>query len=205
MQPPFIIAIAGLSAAGKSTLAADVAKLTSAPVIKMDDYYRDIEEWGHGHEVDEFNWDRLEMFHLDELASDLGLLKAGRLDTVPSYDFTVSRRTGRNPVPHCGTIVFEGQFALAHEQIRQTADLCVFVDLEIEEAKERRIARDQALRGRTRESIVNQWQNHVLPAWELVVGPSQRFACVTVVGSHDRESNANRVLSAVRQAPAFLA
>lgn len=205
VQPPFIITIAGLSAAGKSTLAADLAAVTGAAVLKMDDYYRDIEEWGSGHQVDEFNWDRMEMFHLDELADDLASLKRGSLDSVPVYDFTVSQRTGRRSLAPTETVILEGQFALAHRAIREVSDLRVFVDLDIDLAKNRRVARDQSARGRSVESILHQWESHVVPAWRSTVQPSQCHADIVVAGCQDRSENVGKVVSAAKFTPAFLA
>lgn len=200
-----VIVVAGLSASGKSTLAGDIARKLDAPVVRMDDYYRDISDFGAGLSVDDLNWDDPAMFHLDEFACDLAGLRAGRLESVPDYCFGTSTRVGRKPVGAGRVTVVEGQFALCAGGARESATLTVYVDLCPEEALRRRLERDVCERGRDEQSILRQWHEHVLPAWREHVLPTMDLADIVVRGDFDRGGNLELVMAARSAAPAYIA
>jgi uridine kinase len=204
MKRPLIIAIGGLSASGKTTLAQDVAEALDAPLLQMDDYYRDIAEGFSPQQVAEFNWDRLEMFCLDEWTDHLWQLSHGKAVDVPIYDFTVSRRTGSRRVSGSNAVVVEGQFVLCHAPALDAATLRVYVDLDPNDALQRRTLRDAVLRGRSPESVHKQWREHVEPAYRNHVFPSRESADLHLNGDGNRLENMREVLRACEHLEARL-
>lgn len=212
MSRPVIVAIAGLSASGKTTLAQDAAEILDAPLLQMDDYYRDIDHAQQNPPAVEtatdpsgFNWDRLEMFDLSLWEHHILMLAQGRSVQAPVYDFNVSRRVGEREVKPARAVVVEGQFVLAHPRSSGIAALRVYLHLDPKDALERRVARDTLFRGRTHESVCRQWQEHVLPAYHHAVLPSQARADLVLHGDQPRLQNLHKLVRAVEQAAARLA
>ncbi|MBX3115315.1 MAG: AAA family ATPase [Fimbriimonadaceae bacterium] len=194
-QPASIIAIAGLSASGKTTLAQDLAEVLNGTLIKMDDYYRDLPD--HLHEAADLNWDCPQMFHLDHWRNDLTQLANGVATQTPIYDFVTSKRIRSQTISPQSVIIAEGQFSLLPEALPSIPCLKIFVDLPVDQALNRRLERDQRERGRTPESILRQWNNHVMPSWTDHVQPSSLNADVHVTGSDPRSQNIHKVKQAL--------
>ena len=154
-----VVGIAGLSGSGKTLLASHVAELSAGTgVLCTDSYYRDIGGLPLA-ERDAVNFDAPEALDWDLLLSHLQRLRAGRGIDVPKYGFATHERLASDrrlePVP---LLVLEGLFALAEPRVRAMLDLAVFVDAGEEVCLARRIARDTAGRGRTKESVLRQWR-----------------------------------------------
>lgn len=199
-----MIAIAGMSASGKTTLARDLAEVLDGSLLQMDDYYRDIPV---GAAVEDLNWDEPEIFHLDEWREHLEILGRGESVRVPRYDFRTSLRSGFREVRASRVIIAEGQFALHPDAIPNHECLNIFVDVPIEDAFARRLDRDVRERGRSEDSIRTQWEGHVLPAWENWVEPSRLRADLVLRGDRNRQENlglAVRALDEVRARLAFV-
>jgi uridine kinase len=201
-QPCLVIAIAGLSASGKTTLAQDLSEELNSPLIQMDDYYKDIPA---NTAVESLNWDDPEMFHLDEWREHLEALAQGQTVQIPRYDFCTSLRSGSRTATPSPTIIAEGQFALHPNAIPDHHCINIFVELDIEAAFSRRLLRDTSERGRTPDSIQTQWENHVLPAWQNWVEPSRLRADLVLSGTANRLQNLQRTRHIVEKMRASLA
>ncbi len=201
-EPCIVIAIAGLSASGKTTLARDLAEELDGSLLQMDDYYRDIPA---GAAVEELNWDEPEIFHLDEWREHLEALGRGESVGVPRYDFVTSLRSGFREVRPSRVILAEGQFALHPNAIPNHHGLNIFVDVSVEDAFARRLERDRLERGRSEESIRTQWETHVMPSWQNWVEPSRLRADLVLRGDGNRIENLRQAVRALDEVQARMA
>jgi uridine kinase len=176
---PLFIGIAGGTGSGKSTVARKIAEglpESSVGVIDHDSYYRD-----HG-ELDAEARERLNYDHPDSLDNDLLVqhleeLRAGRGVDVPNYDFkTHSRLPERRRLEPTRIIIVEGILVFVEERVRRLLDVKVFVDTDADLRVFRRIRRDIEHRGRTFQSIREQYYATVRPMHLQFVEPSKRWA-----------------------------
>jgi uridine kinase len=197
-RTPEIIAIAGGSCSGKSTLADALALQLGAAVLCMDRYYREL-----GHlTLDEraaANFDHPDALDYNLWLRHLGELARGRAIEAPTYDFVTHTRTAeRARVDPAGWIVVEGLLSLHYPEARSMFALRAFVECPLEVCLARRLARDAADRGRTTESILRQWNGTVRPMYEAFVAPTTAYADVVVNGAVDVAAGAAAVLAALQ-------
>ena len=209
MRRPHLIAIAGASGAGKTTLAnhlADALGAGPAAVIPVDAYYRDHPDYDLARRA-AANYDAPAAIDISLLRAHLDLLRAGRPAERPVYDFAAHRRTGETAtVPPAPCLLLEGLLALHWPAIRAMADTRVFIEIDEATALSRRIARDARERGRDEASIRRQWRATVWPGYRRWVAPSARFADVTVDGAAPIATAVAAVIAQVRaSAPAVSA
>ncbi len=172
-----IVGIGGGSCAGKTTLAQRLQELFGAAAIKMDDYYRGI---GPLDQVFDYNFDEPAAIEMEPLAQHLQELKQGRPVKKPVYNFVTHSRAGYEPFQPAKIILLDGIFAL-HSSLVKHLDVKLFVDCPEEQMLARRLQRDIAERGRTRESVLHQYEKTVRPMHELHVEPTWRYADVVVL------------------------
>lgn len=176
---PRLIAITGGSGSGKSTLAeALIAALPPgrATLVREDWYYLDA---GGLPDFDPLSFDFDDVAARDHalMAEQLSALKAGRAVEAPDYDFvTHRRRLPGNAVPATDVVVLEGTHCLATPAVAALFDLKVFVDTPADIRFIRRLLRDQAERGRTAPSVVEQYLKTVRPGHERFTEPSRAAA-----------------------------
>ena len=205
MSGPHLIAIAGASGAGKTTLAGRLAEAlgaagSAAPVVPLDAYYRD-----HPGEPPAVraarNFDAPEALETALLFAHLEQLRSGRAAERPTYDFRTHRRTACavvvQPAPY---VVVEGLLALHWAAVRDLCASKIFLAIDDDLALARRIARDTSTRGRTVESVRRQWSETVHPMFLRYVEPTRRFADLTVDGAAPLEATVAAVLAFVRPA-----
>ena len=187
---PLVIGIAGGSGSGKSTVARRVADAlrasASVAFLDMDAYYRNFGQLA----LDErrrVNWDHPDAIDVDLLAEHLGELAAGRPVEKPVYDFVAHLRAAETvTVSPADVVVVDGILLFADERLRGLCDVKVFVDADADVRLIRRIRRDQAVRGRPLEEILNQYLSSVRPMHLQFVEPSKRYADVIVPrGGHN--------------------
>jgi len=178
---PFVIGVAGGSGSGKSTVTQQVLAsfgTEMVSVVMQDDYYRDQTDLS----LDERrrqNYDHPQAFDWPLLVQHVHALRNGEAIEMPEYDFTISNRSGKTiPVKPAPVIVIEGLFALYDADLRKMMSLKIFVDTAPDVRFIRRLQRDVAERGRTMESIVNQYMNTVRPMHKQFIEPTKRHADV---------------------------
>lgn len=175
---PYIIGIAGGSASGKTTIVEALKerfqeKLT---VIYFDDYYKDLSNYTMEQRA-AVNFDHPDAFDYDDLASDLGKLKRGETIVKPLYDFTIhNRKKETETVEPTPIIVIDGLFTLTIDAIYEQLDLSLFVETAADIRFIRRLERDMVERGRSLESIKNQYLKTVRPMHDLFIEPSKTKA-----------------------------
>ena len=176
---PYIVGIAGGTGSGKTTVA---HKLASAMppgrcvTIEHDAYYRD-----QGHlppdERDAINYDHPEALESSLLALHLRELRNGRTVEVPIYDFaTHTRCRETRSVPAARVIIVEGILVFTEAALREQMDIKIFVDTDADIRLMRRIRRDLEQRGRTFQSVHDQYYATVRPMHLEHVEPSKRWA-----------------------------
>ncbi len=180
---PLIIGIAGGTGSGKSTVARKVAEAlpdASVAFIEMDAYYRDLRQLTllQLHHV---NWDHPDAFDVELLTAHLVALSSGDAVEMPIYQFaTHSRSPHTRRIQPADVVVIDGILLLADANIRALCDVKVFVDADSDIRLIRRIRRDTAGRGRSLESVLDQYLNSVQPMHLQFVEPSKRYADVIV-------------------------
>ncbi len=174
-----IIAVAGGTASGKTTLARDLVRVGGAErvqIIPLDAYYR-----CHAHlapeERAQCNYDHPDAFEIELLEQHLAMLLAGESVHVPEYDFsTHSRAAITHPTAPSEVILVEGILALHFEGLRRMYSSSVFVDTVDDLRFLRRMSRDVRERGRTQESVVSQWKATVHPMHIEFCEPTKEHA-----------------------------
>ena len=164
---PFLIAIAGGSGSGKSTLAATLMAALpegSAAFLSEDWYYADVGA-AEGFDPATYDFDDLPVRDHARLVQDLRALRAGEAVQAPAYDFVTHRRRADHatPVEPRRVIVAEGAHLLCSPAVVALFDLKVFVDTPPDVRFIRRLIRDQAERGRTAQSVIDQYLQTVPP------------------------------------------
>ena len=158
----YLIGIAGGSGSGKTTLArALAARLKPSVIIAEDDYYR-CATTIPGFDARAHDFDALGAKDMARLAADLGALRAGKAIDKPRYDYvTHTRRAEGEHVAPADYLIVEGILALADPDVRATYDLAVWLDTPGDLRLLRRVRRDVAERGRSIESVLDQYERTV--------------------------------------------
>lgn len=192
---PVLIGIGGPSCAGKSELARRLAAVLPAQVLSLDRYYRDLSPLD-SEERARWNFDVPEALEADEIERDLAKLAAGRAAEVPVYDFTQHVRKPEREILAPGRhLVIEGLFTLYWEPVRRLLDLKVFVGAPDEVCLGRRLERDVRERGRTEESVREQYERTVRPMAERYILPTRRYADLALEGTAPPAELLERVLA----------
>ncbi len=180
---PLIIGIAGGTGSGKSTVARKVAEaLPDALVafIEMDAYYRDFSHLTL-QQLHHVNWDHPDAFDVELLTAHLAALARGERVEMPVYEFASHSRSARTQrIEPADVVVIDGILLLSDPAVRELCDVKVFVDADADIRLIRRIRRDTAARGRTLESVLDQYLTTVQPMHLQFVEPSKRYADVIV-------------------------
>jgi len=183
MSRPLVVGIAGGTGSGKTTVAHKLAAAMPTErcvTIEHDAYYRDqshlpLEERA------KTNFDHPASLESTLLAEHLRDLRAGKHVDIPIYDFATHSRTKEtrrvSPAP---LIIVEGILVFAEAQVREQMDIKIFVDTDADIRLMRRIRRDLESRGRTFDSIRNQYYATVRPMHIEYVEPTKRWADLIV-------------------------
>ena len=174
-----VILIGGGSASGKTYVLNKVLeKLPADKVahISIDDYYKDFSVLPF-EERAKINFDHPKAFDWKLMNAQLRDLKNGKTIEKPIYDFTIHGRSEKTEIVEPKElIIIEGIMALVNKDLREIGDLNVFISASRERRLVRRIDRDMKERGRTYESIIEQYFSTVLPMYEEIIAPSQYYA-----------------------------
>lgn len=176
---PLIIAIAGGSASGKSTVVEEIVaslKSVEITVICHDDYYKDQSRMTMEERV-KTNYDHPSSLDNELFVSHLKTLIKGESIKKPQYDFVNhTRKRETVEVEPTKIIIIEGILVLEEKQIRDLSDVKIFVKCDEDVRFIRRLKRDIEERGRTLDTVVNQYLATVKPMFNKYVNPSSRYA-----------------------------
>ena len=190
MKKTILIGIAGGTGSGKTSVAnAILAEFPSSEValIQQDSYYHNLKHL-HFDERATVNFDHPDAVDFNKLGEDLQLLMADETIKIPIYDFNTHTRTDETlTIGNHHIIVLEGILALFDEKIRNMMDIKLYVDTPDDIRIIRRIKRDINKRGRTFESVIEQYYNTVRPMHQQFVEPSKKFANIIIPeGGHNK-------------------
>jgi uridine kinase len=198
---PHIIGIAGPSSSGKTELARQLAaRLTGAAIVSLDSYYRGMDEIPL-EQRKKSNFDHPDALEWELLHEHLQGVAQGRAFDEPEYSFAAYARTaGTRRIEPAGFIVLEGLFVLYWPELRSAIDTKVYVETDSGVCFRRRLERDVAERGRTPESVREQYEKTVRPGAERFVFPTRQYADLVVSGQEPFDASTGAVLSALRRA-----
>lgn len=198
MNLPYLIGIAGPSGAGKSYLSKHLGQELEATYLHLDSYYSDLAHMSIVQRAHQ-NFDAPDSLDAALLIEHVQQLANGESIEKPVYDFTIhSRKSETERVEARPYIIIEGLFALYWEDIRKLSGTKVYVDLGEEICLERRIERDIKERGRTRESVLEQYATTVLPMAKQYVYPTRAHADIVVTGNDNIHYEVSTVLDHIR-------
>ncbi|MBB3129920.1 uridine kinase [Paenibacillus rhizosphaerae] len=186
-----IIGIAGGTGSGKTTVARSVIdRLGSGKVtfISQDNYYKDNPHLSLA-ERELINYDHPFAFDNELLIEHLSQLKEGQTAYAPVYDFTVHARSSVDKVeltPN-NIVIIEGLHVLSDEKLREMLDIKVFVDTDPDVRILRRVLRDIEERGRSIQSIHQQYLATVKPMHEAFIEPSKKYADLIIPEGGENE------------------
>jgi uridine kinase len=186
---PVVIGVAGGSGSGKTTVVRRIVESVGderVTVLEHDRYYRDRNDLRFEERV-ALNYDHPDSLETDLMVRHLEALRAGKSVELPVYDFTrYARRAATETAHPRKAIIVEGILIYTDAALRDLMDIKVFVDTDSDTRFIRRLQRDVDARGRTMQSVIEQYLTSVKPMHLEFVEPSKRYADIIIpVGGHN--------------------
>ena len=178
-----VIGIAGGTGSGKTTLMNNLIErfAGSVTVLSHDNYYRRNDHLTYEQRC-LINYDEPAALETDLMARHLDALRHGDTIQCPVYDFSQHNRSDETiEIVPKSVIIVEGILIFENKALRDLMDIKIFVDTDADVRLCRRIKRDVNKRGRSLESVLEQYQNTVKPMHEKYVEPSKKFANLVVL------------------------
>ena len=196
-----IIGVAGGTGSGKTTLARHIADEfgSNVAVIAHDSYYRAQNDKSFEERCVQ-NYDHPDAFETELLGDHLSRLCSGEAVDVPVYDYSQHNRSDKTcRVLPRQVIVLEGILLFSDEKLRDMMDLKIFVDTDADERILRRILRDTEERGRSLQSVINQYLSTVKPMHDAFVEPYKRYADIIVPGGGSNPAALDMIFTRIRK------
>ena len=182
MENILVIGIAGGTGSGKTTLMNNLitAFREDVTILSHDNYYKRLDHLCFEDRC-KVNYDEPCAFETELLVHHLELLRQGQTIQSPVYDFVQHNRSQEviTIIPR-RVIIVEGILIFENEALRNQMDIRIFVDTDADVRLCRRIKRDVTKRGRSLESVLQQYQETVKPMHEMYVEPSKKYAHIIV-------------------------
>ena len=182
MENILVIGIAGGSGSGKTTLMNNIVKRfeENITVLSHDSYYKRHDDMTY-EERCQLNYDEPAALETELMVRHLDQLRSGIAIDCPVYDFTVHNRSDETTrVEPRKVIIVEGILIFENKLLRDLMDIRIFVDTDADIRLCRRVKRDVNKRGRSLESVLQQYQETVKPMHEKYVEPSKKYAHILV-------------------------
>ncbi|GGI40157.1 uridine kinase [Mammaliicoccus stepanovicii] len=178
-----IIGIAGGSGSGKTSVTSEIMKNLdgySVALIEQDYYYKDQSHMSFEDRL-KTNYDHPFAFDNERLKQDLKNIKEGRAIEVPTYDYSNHTRSDKTiRFEPKDVIILEGIFALENADLRELMDVKIYVDTDADLRILRRMTRDIKDRGRTMESVIDQYLSVVRPMHIQFIEPTKKYADIII-------------------------
>jgi len=200
---PFVIGICGGSASGKTTVANKIISELGVPwvtLLSMDSFYKVLNEKQHElAALNEYNFDHPDAFDFELLHKTLLRLKEMKKVEVPIYNFVTHRRETKTVSMYgANVIIFEGILAFHDANIRKALDMKIFVETDSDVRLARRLKRDISQRGREIHGVMQQYENHVKPAYDRYIAPTMQHADIIVPRGGENEVAINLIVQHVQ-------
>lgn len=171
-------------------------------ILYHDNYYKQHDDMPY-EERCRLNYDHPDAFDTELLIADLQALRRGEAVHSPTYDYTVHNRAAETvEVRPARVILVEGILVFVDPALRELMDIKLFVDTDADVRILRRIMRDVKKRGRSLDSVVQQYLTTVKPMHEQFVEPSKRYADLIVPeGGKNKDAGAAPPLRPIRPPP----
>ncbi|MCK6257858.1 uridine kinase [Fictibacillus sp. WQ 8-8] len=183
VQKPIVIGVAGGSGSGKTTVAKEIYRQfadQSILIIEQDSYYRDQSDKTMDERL-KTNYDHPLAFDNELLIRQINELLEYKSIEKPVYDYTAHTRSDKIiPVEPKDVIILEGILILEDERLRDLMDIKLFVDTDADVRIIRRMVRDTRDRGRTLESVIDQYTSVVRPMHNQFIEPTKRYADIII-------------------------
>ncbi|MGD8968817.1 MAG: uridine kinase [Anaerolineae bacterium] len=180
---PIVIGVAGGTGSGKTTVASNILDRVGAEhitYIAHDAYYRDLSHLPDRLRA-QVNFDHPDSLETELLVEHLKKLRAGEPVQIPIYDFTTHTRTDRTQrVEVAPVVIVEGILVFVEPELRELFDVKIYIDTDADVRFIRRLRRDIEERGRSIESVCEQYLSTVRPMHLEFVEPSKRYADVII-------------------------
>ncbi len=183
-----LVLIGGGTCSGKTTIARAIGMRLNdlkTVIISHDNYYRDL---AHLQEAEraKVNFDHPDSIDTPYLLSDLNKMLAGEAVDIPDYDFKTHKRAeGTTCVAFADVIILEGIFALYYPELLALSDLKIYVDTDSDLRLARRMQRDIVDRGRSVESVLDQYLQTVKPSHDAFIEPTKKNADLIIPGEKE--------------------
>ena len=177
-----VIGIAGGTGSGKTTLMKNLIEefQNDVTILSHDNYYKRHDDLTY-EERCKLNYDEPAALETDLMAYHLDKLRHGQAIDCPVYDFTQHNRSDETiRIEPRKVIIVEGILIFENQPLRDLMDIRIFVDTDADVRLCRRIKRDVNKRGRSLESVLQQYQETVKPMHEMYVEPSKKYANIIV-------------------------
>ena len=197
---PIIVGIAGGTGSGKSTLADNIRKefANNITMLSHDYYYKSNSHLSFD-ERKKLNYDHPDAFDTDLLIEHLNKLKKGEVIYRPNYSFvTYLREEQTVEVVPKKVILLDGILIFENKELRDMMDIKIFVDTDADIRFIRRLVRDVSDRGRTLESVIEQYTTIVKPMHEQFVEPSKKYADIIVPEGGYNHVALNMIIEKIR-------
>jgi uridine kinase len=182
-KKPIVIGVAGGSGSGKTTVAKEIYRQfadQSIMIIEQDAYYQDQSNKSMEERL-KTNYDHPLAFDNELLMKHIMALQEYRSIEKPVYDYTQHTRSDKIiPVDAKDVIILEGILILEDERLRNLMDIKLFVDTDADVRIIRRMVRDIRDRGRTLESVIDQYTSVVRPMHNQFIEPTKRYADIII-------------------------
>ncbi|MDU0352876.1 uridine kinase [Paraglaciecola aquimarina] len=204
MSSPLIIAISGASGSGKSLFTENLLKEfseegKSVQVLREDHYYRN-QDHLLMHEREKTNYDHPKAFEHELLVEHLETLRKWQSVEYPHYCYKTHTRLNKTDTLNSApVIIIEGIMLLANEALQHMFDIKIFVDTPLDICLLRRMKRDIIERGRTIESVANQYEATVKPMYHQFIAPSRFTADVIVTQGGENKIALDVIKSHIQQ------
>lgn len=177
-----VVGVAGGSASGKTTIVKRIEEYFGEDIVVLghDSYYKAHDDLSY-EERSQLNYDHPNSFDTERMAEDVRKLIKGQAVDIPVYDYTIHNRSERTEhIEPKNVIIIEGILILENKELRDLMDAKIYVDTDADERLMRRIRRDMQERGRSIDSILEQYAETVKPMHEEFIEPSKRYADVII-------------------------
>ncbi len=200
MEKAAVIGITGGSGSGKTTIVNRIREIVEDFVfIPQDNYYKSA-EYINNSNITAFNFDHPDAFDSDLIKKHIADLKKMKSIEMPQYDFVHHRRTEKTiTVKPRKLVIFEGIMIFSEKKILDLIDLKIFIDTPSDIRFIRRLKRDIEERGRTLDSVIQQYMEYVRPGHQEFIEPLKTKADIIIPEGGNNERALDVLLSFIKE------